>query len=98
MEENKEKKCCEGKENENCCGGHGHCNWKKCHGMKNLVWIILIIIAFCLGSQLGELKSEARGNHFYRSGMMDWNYKVVKPLVNDTSLNTPVTSTPATVQ
>ena len=90
MEEN--KKCCEGKESENCCAGHGHCNWKKCHGMKHLIWIILIVIAFCLGTQFGELKSEIRGGREFRGGMMDWGYKNVKPLTNDI---TPAPSSPA---
>ena len=104
MEEN--KKCCEGKGCEKCeggvcekgagcCGMHGHCGWKKCHGMKHLVWIILIIVAFCLGTQLGELKSEARGGREFRGGMMDWGYKSVKPLTGDV-VQTPSTPAPAT--
>ncbi len=81
MEENKEKvsccenNCCENKENCNhvckkCC-----CNWKKCHLIKKLVWVVLIIIAFCAGSQWGEMKAKTdRGFMFERGGMGGWNY------------------------
>lgn len=71
--ENEEKKgCCEGKEKcehamANCCH-----NWKKCHMMKKIVWIVVIIVVFCLGSQWGEMKSESRGGRFDREGMMNW--------------------------
>lgn len=74
--ENEEKKvgCCEGKEKcehdmANCCN-----NWKKCHMMRKIIWIAVIIIAFCLGSQWGEMKSELRNNRFERGGMMNWGY------------------------
>jgi hypothetical protein len=99
MEEN--KNCCEGKGCEkcgNCYGMHGHCVWKKCHLMKHFIWIVLTIVSFCLGTQLGELKSEARGQRFYRDGMMNWDYKTVKPLTDDSTLNTPSTVTPPVTQ
>ncbi len=72
--ENEEKKvCCEGKVN---CehGSMGSCchNWKKCHMMRKIMTIVVILIAFCLGSQWGELKSEVRGSRFERGGMMNW--------------------------
>ncbi len=80
--ENVEKKdnCCEGKDKA-CCenkgaacehGSMSNCchNWKKCHMIKRIMLIVVIIIAFCLGSQWGEFKSEVRGFHYQRGGMM----------------------------
>ena len=61
--ENEEKKmsCCEGKDNVKCEHGMTNCchNWKKCHMMRKLFMLIIIVITFCLGSQWGEMKSEA---------------------------------------
>ncbi|NVN97141.1 hypothetical protein HXX01_02825 [Candidatus Nomurabacteria bacterium] len=84
MENHEEKKgCCENKEGGMGCGhgmmcehGMGCChNWKKCHMMKKIIVLILLIIAFCLGSQWGERKSEWRGgDRFERGGMMNWGY------------------------
>ena len=76
--ENKEKMCCGGKET--CVDGKGMCchNWKKCHMIKKILVIIIIIIAFCIGTQFGELKCEKRGFDGYRGGMMNWDYKNVK--------------------
>jgi hypothetical protein len=94
MEEN--KKCCEGGEVENkgeCCMPKMCCGMKKCHAMKFFIMIVVMIFVFCLGVQLGELKSEARGGREFRGGMMDWNYKVVKPYTDDTTVNTPVAPT-----
>jgi len=93
MEEN--KNCCENKE-KGCCGGAMSycCPMKKCHVMKKLIFIIIIIVAFCLGTQLGELKSEARRGGEFRGGMMNWNYKNVKCLTGD---ETPKTPTPPVV-
>ena len=73
MEENK-KGCCEDKEN--CNHGMANCcnNWKKCPMVRRIIWIVIIIIAFCLGSQWGEMKSEFRRSHYERGGMMNWNY------------------------
>jgi hypothetical protein len=70
--ENEEKGgCCEGKGK--CDHGMGNCchNWKKCHMMRRIIMIIAIIIAFCLGTQWGEMKGEYRGG---RGGMMNWGY------------------------
>jgi len=69
---------------------------KKCHAMKFLVVVIVMVVVFCLGVQLGELKSEVRGAHKCQGKMMDWNYKVVKPLDMDekTPVN-PAEETPA---
>jgi hypothetical protein len=76
--ENKEKMCCGGKET--CVDGKGMCchNWKKCHMMKKILVIIIIIIAFCLGMQFGQLKYEMRGYHSEKGCMMNWGYKNVK--------------------
>lgn len=75
--ENEEKGgCCEYKGK--CDHGMGNCchNWKKCHMMRRIIMIIAIIIAFCLGTQWGEMKGELRGgnNRFERGGMMNWGY------------------------
>lgn len=85
MEENKkEEKCCEGESCDKgkhcpmmaCCMGKKHC-----HLLKLLVAVIVMVIVFCLGVQLGELKEEARGCHSYRGGMMDFDYKSLKPMM-----------------
>ncbi|MFA6355060.1 MAG: hypothetical protein WCW65_01380 [Candidatus Paceibacterota bacterium] len=106
--ENQEKKgCCEGKEcgmgcghGMNCGHGMGCChNWKKCHMMKKIVVLILLIIAFCLGTQWGEMRGERNGR-FERNGMMNWGYgkfqnnKIV-PLQGTDSVTVQVTK-PAT--
>lgn len=70
--------CCSEKSCENCSKennmGHmgGCCHWKKCHMMKKILCLIVIILAFILGTQFGEIKSERRsgGNYGYR--MMNW--------------------------
>jgi len=79
MENHEEKKgCCESKDGGSvCCHSMSNCchNWKKCHMMKKIIVLILLIIAFCLGSQWGERKSEWRGgDRFERGGMMNWGY------------------------
>ena len=68
--ENKESSCCSHWSMP--CGHH----FKKCHVLKKIVMIFIIILAFCLGVQLGEFKSEVRGFHYQnygRGGMMDWS-------------------------
>ncbi len=77
MEENKEKvNCCENKEKCGHCEGKHCCNnWKKCHLVKRIVWIIIVILAFCAGSQWGEMKAKTdRDYRFERGGMMGWGY------------------------
>ena len=75
--------CCEDKSN--CCGHcmhgmhsmHGWCKHfgGKCHIIRKIIWIFLIIIAFCIGAQWGEMHSGIRGDYrFERGGMMDWGY------------------------
>jgi hypothetical protein len=76
--ENEEKKgeCCENKDGGKCEHGMTNCchNWKKCHMLKRIAVVILVILAFCLGSQWGEIKSEFRGNRYYNNrGMMNSN-------------------------
>ena len=49
--------------------------------MKKLFVIILLVVAFCLGTQWGEMKGEYRGGrNFEKGGMMNWGYgKTVSP-------------------
>jgi hypothetical protein len=62
--------CCENKGKENCeHGGHGCCGMKKCHMMKKIFIIIILIIVFCMGTQWGEMRSFSRGSNYGR-GMM----------------------------
>ncbi|MCX6754538.1 MAG: hypothetical protein NTU81_01780 [Candidatus Nomurabacteria bacterium] len=42
---------------------------KKCHMMKKLLILVFIIIAFCMGTQWGEMRSYSRGSNYGR-GMM----------------------------
>jgi hypothetical protein len=73
MEEN--KKCCEKGDCEKCntcCGMPRCCSWHKCHMMKYLVWLVIIIVVFCLGAQYGEMKSSLKGPR-YDGRMMNWN-------------------------
>ena len=74
--ENEEKgSCCEGKGK--CDHGMSNCchNWRKCHMMRKIIMIIVIIIAFCLGTQWGEMRGEFKGgNRFEKGGVMNWNY------------------------
>jgi hypothetical protein len=75
--ENEEKKvgCCENKDGGKCEHGMANCchNWRKCHMLRRIALVILVIIAFCLGTQWGEIKSEFRGNRFERS-MGNYNF------------------------
>ncbi len=65
-----EKNCCENNE-KGCCGKSKHCygSWKKHHGIKCLILIIIITIIFCMGSQWGEMKSGIKNPHFYKKMM-----------------------------
>jgi len=75
--ENEEKKvgCCENKDGGKCEHGMNNCchNWKKCHMIKRIAIIVLIILAFCIGTQWGEIKSELRGSRYNR-GMMNSDF------------------------
>ncbi len=101
MEEN--KKCCEGEvsvKNENCCSTSKccPCSWKKCHMVRNILVIIIIMIAFCLGTQFGELKSEVRGNRGGYDFMMNRNYRNIKPIQINEKLTTPEAPTTQVAQ
>ena len=92
MEENKNN--CEGKMCGGCHGCHG-CGMHKCHALKWLIKIFILLLVFCLGVQFGEFKSGVKGNYrFYRGDMMDWGYQNVKSL--DTNLVSPTAQTPST--
>lgn len=108
--ENEEKKCCMNGDCEKCkgkkmgmCCGHSGCGGK-CHMIRKIVYIVIIIIAFCLGTQWGEIKSEREGGRFERGGMMNWGYnqfqtnqqKGVGSVTVDVS--NPATTTPAVAQ
>lgn len=95
MEEN--KNCCDNGSYEkinNCCCLKKCCSWNRCHLLRYLLLLLVIIMTFCLGSQFGELKSESRNFHNYRKGMMNWEYKVVKPIVNPETPATPENAAP----
>jgi hypothetical protein len=64
--ENKGACVCDSKTNK-CC-----CSWRKCHMMRKIFWVVMLIVAFGLGSQWGEMKSETRGYRSERGGMMNW--------------------------
>ena len=84
MEENKkEEKCCEGGSCEKCkcCPMMSCCMGKKHNILKLFVFLVGLIIIFCFGVQLGELKEEAESCHSYRGGMMNWDNNGVKPMM-----------------
>lgn len=74
----------ENEEKGGCCDNKGKCdhsigncchNWKKCHMMRKIIMLIIIIIAFCLGTQWGEMRGEYRGgDRLERGSMMNWGY------------------------
>ncbi|MBK5215450.1 MAG: hypothetical protein JJE53_01425 [Candidatus Pacebacteria bacterium] len=64
-----ENNCCENKDKKN--GEHGCCGWKNCHMVKNLLIIVIIIAAFCIGTQWGQMRAYTRGSDF-GGGMMNW--------------------------
>ncbi len=72
---------------QNCHSMHGCRAWRKCPLVKTIFWIILIAIAFYLGSQLGEHRLERFGNdRFERGGMMNWNYNNLNKKPSDDSV------------
>jgi hypothetical protein len=76
MEENKEKKCCEHGGCENCMGKKEGCcyphKWSgKCHMLKFLILILLIIAAVCFGMMIGSHRGNFRERGDFRS-MMDY--------------------------
>ncbi|HEY5588647.1 MAG TPA: hypothetical protein VIK86_06800 [Candidatus Paceibacterota bacterium] len=75
MENNEKVNCCEHKEGNSCEHiGHGCCGWKKCHMMKLVLIVIIIIAAFCMGAQWGQMRAYIRngGGASYGTGMMNW--------------------------
>jgi hypothetical protein len=74
-----ENNCCENKGKENCCENknncenmnYGSCGYKKCHMIKRLLIIIIVVIAFCMGTQWGEMRAYTHGSG-YGGGMMNW--------------------------
>lgn len=93
MEEN--KKCCDNKGCEKCpeysSMGNCCCTWLKCPMLRIFIMAVVLLVVFCLGIQLGELRSDARGPRNYRAHMMNWSYKNVTPLTGNELSNTPAT-------
>ncbi len=95
MEENKNRcENCSCEKMNSCCSSKKCCSWNKCHLFRYLLLILILMMTFCLGSQFGELKSQARGYNIQRGGMMNWDYKVVKPFVNNQIPAAPETTAP----
>jgi hypothetical protein len=91
--------CCESKVCDNCSKGEeikGCCHWKKCHMIKKVLWIVLLVIIFSLGVQMGEMKSYFHRENSYGCGMMGSNYqrgfKNIEIPTVDISVKTPETS------
>jgi hypothetical protein len=56
------------------CGEHGHCMHKK-HFIKKILMLVVIMIVFSLGIQIGELKGELRSlQDSHRSMMGNYSY------------------------
>ncbi len=72
-----ENNCCENKEKENCCENNcdyinkSSCGYKRCYMIKRLLIIIIVVIAFCMGTQWGEMRAYTHGST-YGGGMMNW--------------------------
>ena len=95
--ENEEKKCCMNGDCEKCkgkkmgmCCGHGGCGGK-CHMIRRIVCIVIIIIAFCLGVQWGERKGEFRGGDRFENSKRGSVTVQVQP--NTIAPVTPTTTT-----
>jgi hypothetical protein len=94
MEENKsncencsEKYNCPCYNNTNKC-----CSWKSSHLARCIFLVIIIVLAFCIGSQYGKIKAYMGNYNFHKCRMMDWKYKNIEPLgqeiIIDDNLNT----------
>lgn len=87
MEENKkEEKCCEGTscDKNKCCPMISHCMGKKhCCILKFLVLIVVLMIVFCLGVQLGKLKEAAGSCRMHQGQGMNFGYKNLKPMMQN---------------
>jgi len=81
---------------EDCCGHHKYshgCMVRKCHMIKMLGFLIIIIIAFCFGSFFGRMHAHYEGYGYFGSKnneyMMDgWNIHKERA-----TINTPLTVT-----
>jgi len=91
MEIEEKGSCCEGKGK--CDHGMSNCchNWKKCHMMRRIIMIIVIIIAFCLGTQWGEMRGEFRGGDRFENSKRGSVTVQVQP--NTIAPVTPTTTT-----
>jgi hypothetical protein len=90
MEENKNNCCDDFTHNKNyhCCM-MASCSWKYCPLLKYILLILVIVLAFCLGSQYGKLKSKMYSP--YGCNMMNWKYKAVQPFGNsEIPINSPI--------
>ena len=90
------------KENGSCCEGmmcdkevesKGCCGWKKCCMIKKLIWVVLIIIAFMIGAEFGEIKSSLRHSSNYGYKMMNWGGEKSSYKNNEESVKTPQATT-----
>lgn len=82
MEENKNNcENCSKKDNCPCYNNTNKCySWKSCPLARCLFLIIIIVLAFCLGSQYGKIKAHMNNYNFYQGKMMNWKYKNIEPL------------------
>ena len=83
--------------NHGCMMGHGCCGWNKRHMIKKIIMIVLLIVVFCFGIQVGELKSAMRYDRGVR--MMGWGYDGGTGYMSGwnnvkSDTNTPTTTTP----
>ncbi len=53
-----------------CCGAHCHCGNRKHYLLKKIFMLIVLVIVFALGMQLGEIKGELRGGRGFSHHMM----------------------------
>lgn len=68
--------CCEEKDKTCCGGGISSCchNWKKCHMMKIIFSLAVILIIFYVGFQCGEMRNDFKRDYGYGRGMMNDGY------------------------
>ncbi len=100
--ENKDSLSCQ------CCGHGEMMHNNKHYLLKKFFMLVLVIIVFCFGVQLGEIKAELRYSGFGHGGMMGWNrgfdnndnygYGMMGWVRPDTSAAKPATTTPAAKQ
>lgn len=79
--------CCGGENNSSCyihnrCNMHGRCPQLggRCHIIRKIIFVFIIIAAFCFGTQYGMMRSSYRSDYrFERGGMMGSNYNRIQP-------------------